>query len=331
MNTIEEAAKRLEELKQAGIEVPEKLKAEPALPGKDEERSSREPIPVRVLRAHEARLRAHAAKQELADDKKEEPHWSDDMAAGQNVVTIDLARLQANGFITPTVPDSKLLSEFRVIKRPLIRNALDKSAARVRNSNLIMITSALPGEGKSFVAVNLALSIAMEVDSTVLLVDADVVAPTVPRVFGIKPGKGLMNVLTEPDLDFAKVLVRTNINKLTLIPAGTPHRGASELLASDAMARLLDEVASRYSDRIIIFDSPPLLATTESRVLASHMGQLVVVVEADKTTHGTLKAALSTVESCPVVMIMLNKASQSEVGSYYGYYGYGGGATGERA
>jgi receptor protein-tyrosine kinase len=133
-----------------------------------------------------------------------------------------------------------------------------------------------------------------------------------------------MDVLTARDLNYREVLIKTNINKLALMQAGTPHRAASELLASDAMATLLDEIASRYSDRIVIFDSPPLLATTESRVLASHMGQLVVVVEADRTTHATLEAALSTVESCPVVMTMLNKASQSEVGSYYGSYGYGG-------
>ena len=219
-----------------------------------------------------------------------------------------------------------------MIKRPLIRNALDKSVAQLKNGNLIMVTSSLPGEGKSFVAVNLALSIAMEVDSTVLLVDADVVAPSVPKLLGIKLAKGLMDVLTEPDLNFGDVLIKTNINKLALVQAGTPHRGASELLASDAMAQLLDEIANRYSDRIVIFDSPPLLATTESRVLASHMGQLVVVVEADRTTHATLEAALSTVDSCRVVMTLLNKASQSEVGSYYGNYGYGGGSpAGKRA
>jgi protein-tyrosine kinase len=331
MNTIEEAAKRLEELKKAGIELFGKSKSEPAPRGNDKERPSPDSISPQISRTSQARLRTHA----LIDGPKDrgtEPTLSEDTDAAPNVQKIDFARLQAAGFITPTIPDSKLLAEFRVIKRPLIRNALDKSGARLKNSNLIMVTSSLPGEGKSFVSVNLALSIAMEVDSTVLLVDADVVAPTIPRLLGIKPARGLMDVLTEPDLNFGEVIMKTNINKLALVQAGTRHRGASELLASDAMARLLDEIASRYSDRIVIFDSPPLLATTESRVLASHMGQLVVVVEADRTTHATLEAALSTVESCPVVMTMLNKASESEVGSYYGNYGYGGGNTiGKRA
>lgn len=323
MNTIEEAAKRLEELRKAGIEIPGTLKSEPALRGNGEGRPSPDSIPPQTSRTSQVRIRTRASTVGVKDDRTE-PSLSDDTAAGPNVQRIDFGRLQAAGFITPTVPDSKVLAEFRVIKRPLIRNALDKSIPRLKNGNLIMVTSSLPDEGKSFVSVNLALSIAMEVDSTVLLVDADVVAPTIPRLLGIKPAKGLMDVLTARDLNYREVLIKTNINKLALMQAGTPHRAASELLASDAMATLLDEIASRYSDRIVIFDSPPLLATTESRVLASHMGQLVVVVEADRTTHATLEAALSTVESCPVVMTMLNKASQSEVGSYYGSYGYGG-------
>jgi receptor protein-tyrosine kinase len=186
-----------------------------------------------------------------------------------------------------------------------------------------MVTSSLPGEGKSFVSLNLAMSMAMEVDCRVLLVDADVIKPTIPKLLGIQPAKGLMDVLTEPDLTFGDVLLRTNVERLTLTLAGTPQRGASELLASDAMSRLLHEISTRYRDRIIIFDSPPLLATTESRVLASRMGQVVVVVESEKTTHGVLESALSTVESCPVVLTMLNKARESDAGSYYGYYGAG--------
>jgi protein-tyrosine kinase len=303
MNLIEEATKRLQQLEQAGIEIPSTT--EPA--GRDKA---------------QARQRARAPSQ-VPRDKRLEPFLSDGAATGPNFRKIDFARLQAAGFITPTVPDSKLLHEFRVIKRPLIQNALGKSAAPVANGNLVMVTSALPGEGKTFVALNLAMSIAMEVDCTVLLVDADVLSPSVPGVLGIPPAKGLMDVLTEPGLGFGNVLLRTNVDRLALALAGTPQRGASELLASDAMSRLLNEVSSRYPDRIVVFDSPPLLATTESRVLASRMGQVIVVVEAERTTHGTLQSALSTLESCPVVLTMLNKATESDAGSYYGYYGYG--------
>jgi receptor protein-tyrosine kinase len=186
-----------------------------------------------------------------------------------------------------------------------------------------MVTSALPDEGKSFVALNLAMSIAMEVDGRVLLVDADVVSPSLPAALGIEPAKGLMDVLTQPGTDVGDFLLKTNVERLTLLLAGTPNRGASEVLASDAMTRLLDEISSRYPDRIVVFDSPPLLATTESRVLATHMGQVVVVVEAARTTHAGLESALSTIESCPVVHTLLNKAPESDVGSYYGVYAYG--------
>jgi exopolysaccharide/PEP-CTERM locus tyrosine autokinase len=147
-----------------------------------------------------------------------------------------------------------------------------------------MVTSALAGEGKSFTSVNLALSIAAELDNTVMLVDADVARPSVLRMLGLPQGPGLLDVLEER-VDLSDVLLKTSVEKLTLLPSGTPHPRATELLASDAMTHLLDDMAKRYPDRIIIFDSPPLLLTTESRVLASHMGQVVVVVHAERTAE----------------------------------------------
>lgn len=302
MNVIEEATKRLQQLEQAGI----KVTAKP------------EPISQQAARAA---LRESTPKPR-ADPAGRLP-TADEPAKGANFRRIDFGKLQAAGFITPTVPDSQMLNEFRLIKRPLIQNALGRAAGPIANGNLIMVTSSLPGEGKSFVALNLAMSIAMEVDSTVLLVDADVVAPSMPKLLGIPPGKGLMDVLTQPDLSLREVLLRTNVERLALLLAGTPHRGASEWLASDAMTTLLNEISSRYPDRIVVFDSPPLLATTESRVLASRMGQVVLVVEAERTTHAVFESALSTVEACPVVMTVLNKAPESDAGSYYGYYGNG--------
>lgn len=294
---IEEATKRLQQLEQAGVKV---NGAQPeARPSETNSASS------------QARARVPASPP------------AEERAPAANVRVIDLARLHEAGFITPNVPDSRLLHEFRVIKRPLIQNALGKGAALVENGNLIMVTSSLPGEGKSFVTLNLAMSIAMEVDCRVLLVDADVVKPSIPKLLGIRPDKGLMDVLTTPELTIGEVLLKTNVPRLDVLLAGTPHAVASELLASAAMGELLKGMSARYPDRIILFDSPPLLATTESRVLASHVGQVVVVVEAARTTHGALESALATVESCPVVMTMLNKTPQSETASYYGYYGHG--------
>lgn len=304
MNLIEEAAKRLRQLEEAGVEIGPR--AEPTVAAGAGNTPHVEPTIASVrLERPEPKMR-HLAEASSAQIRK-----------------LDLGRLQAAGFITPTMQDCKLLHEFRVIKRPIIQHALGRSATQAPNRNLVMVTSALPGEGKTFVALNLAMSLAMEVDCRVLLVDADVISPSIPRVLGLEPTKGLMDALTQPDTGFDEAVLCTNIERLTLLLAGTPHAGASELLASEAMARLLTEVSRRYPDRIVVFDSPPLLATTESRVLATHMGQIVVVVEAQRTTHAALESALSTVESCPVVHTLLNKAPESRVGSYYGAYAYG--------
>jgi receptor protein-tyrosine kinase len=144
-----------------------------------------------------------------------------------------------------------------------------------------------------------------------------------PGMLGTPHSPGLLDLLTRDDIDVADALVKTNVERLTLLPAGSRQRRSTELLASEQMASLLRDLASRYSDRIVIFDSPPLLATTEARVLATHMGQIMMVVAADATSHHALNQALGTIESCDIVLMLLNKASQTDVGTYYGYYGDG--------
>jgi receptor protein-tyrosine kinase len=222
--------------------------------------------------------------------------------------------------VTPCAPHTAIAREFRLIKRPLLEHARGKGAARpAANGSLMMVTSAMAGEGKSFCAVNLAMSIAMERDHTVLLVDADVANPAVLDVLGLPQSPGLLDVLTDAERDLSSVILRTNVEKLSVLPAGTRNEHATELLASDAMARLVHEMASRYPDRIIVFDSPPLLLTTEAPVLATHMGQIVVVVEAERTTANSVRQALAKLERCPQVTMLLNKARAAEIGSYYGY------------
>jgi protein-tyrosine kinase len=235
-------------------------------------------------------------------------------------VEIDMARLAANNMVTSDGGRNPVAEEFRAIKRPLIENAFSRDGRTVNRNNLIMVTSALPGEGKTFSAINLAISIAMELDHTVLLIDADVARPSVLRTLGLKAQAGLMDVLLDPKLDVADVLLKTNIDTLSILPAGKSHRHATELLASQTMSTLLDEIASRYPDRIVIFDSPPLLLTSEARVLASQMGQIVVVVEAETTTMHAVKSALSQLESCTNVNLVYNKAKSFPGQENYGYY-----------
>lgn len=232
---------------------------------------------------------------------------------------IDLDQLRRQSIITPDGARTAMTECFRRVKREILANVTNPKAGVP--ANLVMVTSALPGEGKTFCAINLAISLALELDRTVLLVDADVAKPCIPQVLGLKVERGLMDVLLDRGLDVADVLWRTNIDKLTLLAAGKPHKHATELLASDAMRTLLQEVAGRYHDRIIIFDSPPLLAASEASTLAAQMGQIIMVVEAGTTPEAALKSALGCIKSGNVTGLLLNKGEH--VGLGYGYGGYG--------
>ncbi|WP_036171762.1 XrtA-associated tyrosine autokinase [Massilia sp. 9096] len=225
-------------------------------------------------------------------------------------VELDLARMRDLGLVTAAAGRTRLLEDFRIIKRPLLNRAFSEPAANGNPNNLIMITSSLPGEGKTYCAINLAMSIAMELDHTVLLVDADVARPSVLRTLGLPAHRGLMDILTDDKLDMADVMLRTNVDTLSILPAGTTTQRATELLASSTMTNLVSEIANRYPDRIVIFDSPPLLLTSESRVLASHMGQIVMVVEAQTTTQHAVKEALSQLKECPNVNLIYNKTRE---------------------
>ncbi len=320
MSIIEKAVERLDQLKRAGLGI--------ELGGSD----------VGVCSSEEGFVTSSSASADSGESvderafariiRSERSVREDSHSATSKFISLDLERLRALGMINPLDSRSNIAEEYRVIKRPLLKNVVNSSTHGGGYRNLIMITSSVPGEGKSFSAINLAMSIAMELDHTVLLVDADVARPSVLNILGLPPSKGLMDVLlSNGRVDLSEVLLRTNIEKLSLLPAGSPHSRATEFLASDSMNQMLSDIATRYSDRIVIFDSPPLLPTTEARVLAMHMGQVVMVVEAGSTTHGMVKQALSTIESCPLKLMLLNKARDASTSGYYGYhdgpYGYG--------
>ena len=225
-------------------------------------------------------------------------------------VELDLARMRELGMVTAAGGRTSLLEDFRIIKRPLLQRAFNERAQGDKPGNLIMVTSSLPGEGKTYTAINLAMSIAMELDHTVLLVDADVARPSVLRTLGLPPQRGLMDILVDDKLDMGDVMLRTNVDTLSILPAGTATPRATELLASSTMTQLVNEIANRYPDRIVIFDSPPLLLTSESRVLASHMGQIVMVVEAQTTTQHAVKEALHQLEGYSNVNLIYNKTRE---------------------
>ncbi|MGF1630416.1 MAG: XrtA-associated tyrosine autokinase [Kiloniellaceae bacterium] len=246
------------------------------------------------------------------------------------VVKIDFEALKARNILTPDTKRNRTLEEFRLIKRMVLSRRWDHGDAP---GNTIVVTSALPSEGKTTTAINLAMSIAAEEDLRVLLVDADFIKPDALRQLGVSASKGLIDVLQDPRMDISDVMLRTNIDKLTLIPAGQLHERCTELLASARMDELIRELATRYEDRILIFDSPPILVTTESVTLASHMGQIVFVVQAGRTKRESLQNALELIGDRPQLGLVLNRTTarlgNTEFGSYYGsyYYGYGQGAA----
>ena len=241
-------------------------------------------------------------------------------------IAIDYERLRAMGFVVPG-DQSMIAEEIRLIKRPLLRNAFATDGRSRGHSHVIMVTSARPAEGKTFTAINLALSMASERDITVLLIDSDLAQPQVPAVLGFEADKGLADVLTDRATDMADVLIRTNIDNLSILPAGRDIPHANELFASARMAEFIDEVAKRYHDRMIIFDSPPLLARSEPSVLATHMGQVVFVVEAESTSESAVREALGLLGGHKNVGLVLNKVQSlyggERFGQYYSkYYGY---------
>lgn len=238
--------------------------------------------------------------------------------ADKLICKLSLEQLHAQGFITPNSERSNVTQEYRMLKRPLLMNAQGKGAAPIRHGNLIMIVSALPGEGKTFTSLNLAMSMAMERDTTVLLIDSDVVKPSMSKLLGLQNQPGLIDVLLD-EQSLEDVIIRTDMQKLNVLPAGRAHAHSTELLASEQMQRVCTELSERYPDRIVLFDAPPLLATTEAIVLAHLLGQILIVVEAGKTPQHVIGEAIAKLDRDKVIGMLLNK-SRGSLSSNYGYY-----------
>ena len=241
------------------------------------------------------------------------------------VVEIDLEDLACHAIVTPNTSNTMLMEQFRMVKQPLLMRVASRGKDALQNSNLIMIASAVPSEGKTSVSISLAMSIAMEHDKTVLLVDADVMKDDVSRRLGITVEKGLSDYLALPDSQLSEYLVKTNVPTLTVLPAGRRHPNITEFLGSDGMGRLIRELSTRYEDRIVIFDSPPILSSAGAAILAPHMGQILVVVAATSTSQAQVAEALRILGPTENVGLILNKIRHSSVSGYgYGYsYGYG--------
>ncbi len=241
--------------------------------------------------------------------------------APARVVHLNPTALRSAGLMPPEHQERQIAQQYRQIKRPLVASALGRGAPRVPNGHLIMLASAMPGEGKTFTAINLALSMSMEKDVHILLVDADVAKPHISKLLGVADAPGLLDVLRDPALDIESVILPSDVPNLSILPAGTRSEHATELLASARMEQVVRALA-RDEQRIAVIDSPPLLLTTESHALMQVAGQVVVVVRAGVTSQQMLLDAISYLGGHSSVSLVLNQAVASSPSGYY-YYGYG--------
>jgi exopolysaccharide/PEP-CTERM locus tyrosine autokinase len=237
-------------------------------------------------------------------------------------------KLKEFGFLTPDSPDQKLAEQYRVLKRPVLINAFKNGPDKVDYSNSVMITSAAEGEGKTYTSFNLAISMSMERNSTVLLIDSDVIKGSLSNLLGLENSPGLTDLLSNPELTLSDVIVTTDIPRLKVLPAGRPNIHSTELLASAEMKRLANELSTRYPDRIILFDAPPLLATSQAKVLTNLAGQILLVVEAGKTPQQLVEESVSQLDKNKIIGVVLNKSRTAAGGYYGGYYGDYYGSTG---
>lgn len=239
---------------------------------------------------------------------------------------IDREVLRENGLIVPEGSVTALLEEFRIVKRQLLLQAAELRRQKADpRAQRVLISSPHPNEGKTYCATNLALSIAAERDSDVLLIDADFAKPSILSALGLPGGPGLMDALMDETADVCDFVLGTDIPGLWVLPAGDATTSDSEYLTSARATAVFDRLTQNAPNRMVIFDSPPALAASPAAELAKYVGQVLVIVRADATGQGALEDAVSLLSACPNIQLLLNAAQFSPSGRRFGtYYGYKG-------
>ncbi len=241
-------------------------------------------------------------------------------AQAGRVIPLDVDALRIAGLLPPAHQEREIAQQYRQIKRPLINHALGRGVEPLPQGNLLMIASAVPGEGKTFTSLNLALSMRLEEDVTVLLVDGDVVNPRLSQILGADDARGLLDVIKDPTLALPSAILPTDVPGLSFLPAGHQDPNATELLSSARMSEVAAQLANQDKARLVIFDSAPLLLTTESQALTEVAGQIVVVVRADDTPQHVVLDAIETLSESKSVSLVLNQSTkQPHAGYYYRY------------
>lgn len=246
--------------------------------------------------------------------------------APRRTVHIDPAALRNAGLLPVAAHERQIEQQFRRIKRPVIEQAfapdkLGGAQPGAASARLIMLASALSGEGKTFCSVNLALSLARERDLDVVIVDADVAKQNISTVLGVAEEPGLLDALADDTLAVESLILPTNIERLSVLPAGRRQpEFATELLSSGRMRDLMARVVTIRPSRIVVFDSPPLLLTTESEALIAAVGQILLVVRAGATPREAVMNAIGMLGEGKPVGLVLNQ-NPFELSDAYYYYG----------
>lgn len=306
MSVIERAAKRLEQLRQAGIVAQRAVSLGARAGANGQPAAAAQPA---------AKAPAPQGGQHPSTATRKSP-----AQCGRHLV-INTAALAAAKLLVPDHAPTRTTNEFRNIKQPLLANVDSASGSGPRSRNVVLVTSATPGEGKSFCALNLALSLAAEVDRSAMLLDADVLRPSCAERLGAANDVGLLDILEDSAREPMSVAYSTNIARFSFVPAGKPRSSSAELLTSEQMAKVLHEFAHGDENRVVVIDGPPLLPTTEAKALAHAVGQVVVVVEAGVTPVPVIEEAFRSLEECEIVLCILNKETSGlgYPGSGYGY------------
>jgi Mrp family chromosome partitioning ATPase len=273
--------------------------------------------PTDVSRASPRVRRSHELKISVADPSRprREPATS---------ISLDLDRLRAEGVLPPPESANRLQEQIRRIKWPLLERAIGRSAETQEGSaaNLIQLTSSVAGEGKTYVSFNVALGIAREKDLSVLLVDADVAKRHLTTVLSAEERPGLTDAIADESLDPEDMVLGTGIPGLVFLPAGKRTSVAPELFASQRMAQVVSRLGQSDRQRIVLFDSAPLLTTNESPLLSRLVEQVVVIVRAEETPQPVVLEALALLDKSKSIRCVLNQTRVNSLSEHYYGYGY---------
>jgi protein-tyrosine kinase len=271
-------------------------------------------------------LPSHASDGDARLDRPLEepgPHTLIPREEGAGQPFVDMTSLFRAGMIDWNRVRSRVSEEFRLVQRQIVRTAFTAAGAEPGFSNLLMITSSIPGEGKSFTSLNLAACIARQRDHHVLLIDIDSKRDSFCMALGLGDAPGLLDIAANSELDASQVMAKTAIENLTVLPIGIERDLGPELFASKQMTKLIQAIGRRYADRLIVLDAPPTLSTSDPAALAPIVGQVLFVVEAERTQRDEVVSSLDLLQACPTITLLLNKVqvqTRYTFGAYSTYY-----------